>query len=50
MFLIGFIVGAMVGGTIAIFFHCCLILGKESDSQWVEEKIITKEKELEKKD
>lgn len=50
MFLIGFIVGAMVGGTIAIFFHCCLIVGRESDKQWEEDQIITKDKNQEKKD
>lgn len=34
MFLIGFILGAMVGGTLAIAFHCLVIIGKESDREW----------------
>ena len=42
MFLIGLIVGTMVGGTIAIFFHCLVIVGKENNKFW-EEKQITKE-------
>ncbi|MCI8760652.1 MAG: DUF3789 domain-containing protein [Clostridia bacterium] len=29
MFLLGFFIGSMVGGTIAIILHCCLIIGKE---------------------
>ena len=30
MFLIGFITGSMVGGTLALMFHCLLIVGKET--------------------
>ncbi len=31
MFLIGFIIGSMVGGTLAIILHCCIIIGKKSE-------------------
>ena len=39
MFLIGFVTGAMVGGTLAIAFHCLIIIGKESDRKIVNIKI-----------
>ena len=48
MFLIGFIAGTMVGGTHAIVFHCLIIIGKDSDKFWEEEKIMKKEDKLEK--
>lgn len=48
MFLIGFITGTMVGGTLAIVFHCLIIIGKDSDKFWEEEKIMKKEDKLEK--
>ena len=48
MFLIGFIAGTMVGGTLAIVFHCLIIIGKDSDKFWEEEKIMKKEEKLEK--
>lgn len=32
MFWLGMLIGTMVGGTLAIFFHCLLIVAKESDS------------------
>ena len=44
MHLLIFILGAMFGGTITLFLHCCLILGRESDKQWEEEQISKKEK------
>lgn len=44
MYILTFILGAMFGGTITLFLHCCLILGKESDKQW-EEGQITKNEE-----
>lgn len=44
MHLLIFILGAMFGGTITLFLHCCLILGMESDKQWEEEQILKKEK------
>ena len=28
-----FILGMMVGGTLTLFLHCCLILAKESDKE-----------------
>lgn len=31
MFIVGFIVGAMLGATITLGVHCCLIVGKGSD-------------------
>ena len=31
MFLLGLIIGCMVGGTIAIVLHCCLIVGKNAE-------------------
>ena len=47
MFLIGFITGLIVGGTLAIMFHCLLIVGKESDRKWEEEQTMKKEKKQE---
>ncbi len=47
MFFIGFIIGAIIGGTLAIGFHCLLIVGKESDRYWEEEKITKKEEKQE---
>mgnify|MGYP000151055350 CR=1 len=47
MFSIGFIIGAMVGGTIAIALHCMVIVGKESDSKWEEEQITKNEEKQE---
>ena len=43
MFLIGFITGAILGGTLALMFHCLLIVGKESDKKWEEEQTTKKE-------
>ncbi len=48
MFFIGFLIGAMVGGILAIVLHCLVIVGKESDKFWEEEKITKKEKKQEK--
>ena len=31
MFLLGFIIGGMVGGTIAIILHCYVIVGKQAE-------------------
>lgn len=31
MFWLGMLVGGMIGGTLAIFLHCLVIVGKESD-------------------
>lgn len=31
MFIIGMIIGAMLGGTASIFLYACIIVGKESD-------------------
>ena len=42
MFSIGFIVGAMIGGFIAIALHCMVIVGKEEDKKWEEEQITKK--------
>ena len=50
MFLIGFITGAMIGGTLALIFHCLLIVGKESDVKWEEEQIMNQEEKKEKQD
>ena len=47
MFSIGFIIGALVGGTIAIALHCMVIVGKESDSKWEEEQITKNEEKQE---
>ena len=47
MFLIGFVTGAMVGGTLAIAFHCLIIIGKESDRKWEEEQTTKNEKKQE---
>ena len=33
MFWLGMLIGGMLGGTIAIAFHCMLIVGKEADKQ-----------------
>lgn len=47
MFLVGFIIGGMIGGTLAIMFHCLLIVGRESDRKWEEEQITKHEKKQE---
>ena len=47
MYLLTFICGAMFGGIVTLFLHCCLILGKESDKQWEEEQITKKEEKQE---
>ena len=39
MYLLTFFGGAMFGGIVTLFLHCCLILGKESDKKWEEEQI-----------
>lgn len=44
MYILTFILGAMFGGTLTLFLHCCLIIGKESDRKWEEEQILKKEK------
>lgn len=31
MFWLGMLIGGMIGGTLAIFLHCLLIVAKESD-------------------
>lgn len=31
MFLIGFIVGAMVGGTVTLILYACILAGKDTD-------------------
>lgn len=48
MYLLTFIGGAMLGGIVTLFLHCCLILGKESDKKWEEEQIMRKDEKLEK--
>lgn len=50
MFFMGFLIGAMVGGTLAIVLHCLVIVGKESDRYWEEEKITKREKKQKKVD
>ena len=47
MFLIGFIIGSMVGGTLALMFHCLLIVGRESDRKWEEEQTMKNEEKQE---
>ena len=47
MYLLTFIGGAMFGGIVTLFLHCCLILGKESDEQWEEDQISKKEERRE---
>ena len=47
MYVLMFIGGAMFGGIVTLFLHCCLILGKESDKQWEEEQILKKDKRQE---
>ena len=47
MFLIGFITGAMIGGTLALMFHCLLIVGRESDKKWEEEQTMKNEEKQE---
>ena len=47
MHVLTFIGGTMFGGTITLFLHCCLILGKESDKKWEEDQTMKKEKKKE---
>lgn len=37
----------MISSFLTLVLHCCLIIGKESDSKWEEEQIMKKEKEKE---
>ena len=46
MYLLTFIGGAMIGGIVTLFLHCCLIVGRESDRQWEEEQIMRKDEKL----
>ena len=48
MFSIGFIVGAMIGGFVAIALHCMVIVGKEEDSKWEEEQTTRNEEKQDK--
>ena len=47
MYLLIFIGGAMFGGTITLFLHCRLIIGKGSDKRWEEEQITKNEEKQE---
>ena len=40
----------MLSSVLTLFFHCCVILGKESDRKWEEEQITKKEGKEELKD
>lgn len=31
MFLLGFLIGSMIGGILTLLLHCCLIIAKDSD-------------------
>lgn len=31
MFLLGFLIGSMLGGILTLLLHCCLIIAKDSD-------------------
>lgn len=44
MFYVGFTVGAIIGANLALILHCLIIVGKESDKDWEEEKITNQEK------
>ena len=48
MQILTFLGGAMFGGIVTLFLHCCLILGKEKDKQWEEEQIMNNAKKQEK--
>ena len=48
MYLVTFIGGAMFGGIVTLFLHCCLIVGKESARQWEEDQITRKDEKQEK--
>lgn len=47
MYLVTFIGGAMFGGIVTLFLHCCSIVGKESDRQWEEDQITRKDEKQE---
>lgn len=38
---------AMLSSLFTLILHCCLIVGKESDENWVEEQITKKEESKE---
>lgn len=40
----------MLSSVLTLFFHCCVIVGKESDRKWEEEQIMKKENKEELKD
>ena len=50
MYIVILIIVAMLSSVLTLFFHCCVILGKESDRKWEEEQITKKEGKEELKD
>lgn len=47
MYILGLIAVAMLSSFLTLLLHCCLIVGKESDSDWGEEQIMRKEENKE---
>ncbi len=47
MYILGLVVTAMISSFITLVLHCLVIVGKESDVYWEEEKITKKEKKEE---
>ena len=43
MYIVILIIVAMLSSVLTLFFHCCVILGKESDRKWEEDQITKKE-------
>lgn len=50
MYIVILIIVAMLSSVLTLFFHCCVILGKESDRKWEEDQITKKEGKEELKD
>lgn len=33
MFIVGFLVGAIIGGTISLILYACILVGKDNDNE-----------------
>lgn len=47
MYIVTLIIISMVSSLLTLILHCCVIIGKDSDKNWEEEKITKKENKKE---
>ena len=47
MYILILILVAMLSSFLTLLIHCCVIVGKESDSNWEEDQIMKKEEKQE---